>query len=47
MSYAQSLWQEIYKDGTDLQVTDNGIVEALYTVISMYLFLFIINKEFI
>lgn len=36
MSYAQSLWQEIYKDGTDLQVTDNGMVEALYTIISTY-----------
>lgn len=37
MSYAQSLWQEIAKDGTDLSVTNNGIVEALYTVISAYL----------
>lgn len=36
MSYAQSLWQEISKDGTDLKVTDNGLVEATYTVISMY-----------
>jgi hypothetical protein len=36
MSYAQSLWQEIYKNGTDLPVTDNGIVEAAYTIISMY-----------
>lgn len=36
MSYAQSLFQEIYKNGTDLEVTDNGIVEAIYTIISMY-----------
>jgi len=45
MSYAQSLWQEIYKDGTDLQVTDNGIVEAIYTIISMcnYCFLKTVN----
>lgn len=34
MTYIQSLWQDIYTDGTDLQVTDNGIVEAVYTVIS-------------
>lgn len=38
MSYAQSLWQEISKNGTDLQVTDNGMVEAIYTIISMYIF---------
>lgn len=37
MTYAQSLYQEIYKDGTDLKVTDNGIVEAVYTIISMYI----------
>lgn len=35
MSYVQLLWQEIYKDGTDLQITDNGLVEAVYTIISM------------
>lgn len=35
MSYAQSLWQQIYHDGSDLHVTDNGIVEAAYTIISM------------
>ncbi|KAF0763928.1 Uncharacterized protein FWK35_00010399 [Aphis craccivora] len=34
MVYFQSLWQEIYQNGTDLQVTDNGIVEAIYTIIS-------------
>lgn len=37
MSYAQPLWQEIYKDGTDLQITDNGMIEAIYTIISMYI----------
>lgn len=35
MSYVQSLWQEIYENGTDLKVTNNGMVEALYTIISM------------
>ncbi|XP_026805125.1 LOW QUALITY PROTEIN: thiamine transporter 1-like [Rhopalosiphum maidis] len=34
MAYFQSLWQEIYRNGTDLQVTDNGLVEAIYTIIS-------------
>jgi len=34
MSYAQSLWQQIYLDGTDLEITDNGVVEAIYTIIS-------------
>jgi len=43
MSYVQSLWQEIYKDGTDLQVTDNGIVEAIYTIISTYNFFLVTN----
>lgn len=42
MSYSQSLWQEIYRDGTDLQVTDNGLVEAIYTIISTYKTIFII-----
>lgn len=36
MSYAQLLFQEIYNNGSDLNVTDNGIVEAIYTIISMY-----------
>jgi len=36
MSYSQSLWQEIYQNGTDLQVTDNGMIEAIYTIISTY-----------
>lgn len=35
MSYAQSLWQQIYDEGSDLNITDNGIVEAAYTIISM------------
>jgi len=46
MSYAQPLWQEIYKNGTDLQVTDNGIVEAIYTIISMYNYCFLKTKNF-
>jgi len=37
MSYAQSLWQQIYLDGTDLEITDNGVVEAIYTIISMHI----------
>lgn len=36
MAYVQSLYQEIYNGGTDLQVTDNGIVEAIYTIVSKY-----------
>lgn len=35
MSYVQSLWQKIYEEGSDLQITDNGIIEATYTIISM------------
>ncbi|XP_027851234.2 thiamine transporter 1-like [Aphis gossypii] len=34
MAYFQSLWQEIYRNGTDLQVTNNGLVEAICTIIS-------------
>ncbi|VVC32109.1 Reduced folate carrier,Major facilitator superfamily domain [Cinara cedri] len=34
MSYCQSLYQQIYNDGTDLQITNNGMVEAIYTIIS-------------
>ncbi|XP_050422759.1 thiamine transporter 2-like [Adelges cooleyi] len=34
MCYIQTLWQQIYDDGTDLQITDNGYVEAVYTIIS-------------
>lgn len=44
MSYAQSLWQQIYHDGTDLKVTDNGIVEAAYTVISMTIKIILLLK---
>lgn len=40
MAYIQSLWQTIYHDGTDLQITDNGIVEAAYTVISMTIYIY-------
>lgn len=46
MSYTQSLWQEIYQNGTDLQVTDNGMVEAIYTIISMCIIIFIIYSFF-
>ncbi|VVC37391.1 Reduced folate carrier,Major facilitator superfamily domain [Cinara cedri] len=34
MSYCQSLYQQIYYDGTDLQITNNGMVEAIYTITS-------------
>lgn len=46
MSYAQSLWQEISNEGTDLKVTNNGLVEAAYTVISMYIHNFVFSNAF-
>jgi len=42
MAYFQSLWQEIYRNGTDLQVANNGLVEAICTIISTYIIILII-----